>query len=354
MARFVKKKHLTIGQTPGEIIFIGDKKMDSPTIKVFDYDMDQFVEKEISDINECFGFLGTKTVTWININGLHDTELIKQIGEGFSLHPLILEDIANTGQRPKMEEFDDYLFFVMKMMRYDSDLKKVVTEQLSLIIGANFLITFQEIPGDVFNHIRERIRKNRGRIRKSGPDYLGYSLIDTIIDNYLLIIERLGEEIEDVENVIIRSKDPMILNTINRYKREMNYLRKTVRPVKEFLLLFSKTESDLVEEGTYPFLKDLLDLSTQTVEIIDSYRDMLSDQLNIYNTQISNKLNEIMKVLTIFSAIFIPLTFIAGIYGTNFEYLPELKYKYSYFIFWGVLIIITLIMVRYFKRKNWL
>ncbi|MBU1641661.1 MAG: magnesium/cobalt transporter CorA [Proteobacteria bacterium] len=354
MARFFKNKEAAIGQVPGELVFIGKQKVQDATIKVIDYTKDSLTELELHDIKEGIVFKESETVTWVNINGLHDTEVIREIGQGFGLHALSLEDIVNTGQRPKMEEFDDYLFFVIKMMRYDQADGKIHSEQLSMVLGTTFLLTFQERPGDVFEPVRERIRKHKGRIRGVGIDYLAYALLDTIIDNYIFIIERLGEQIEAIEDEILDNPTQEILSKINNYKREMNYLRKSIRPAREFILQLSRIDSNLVQEQTMPFLKDLLDLSTQAVEVIDTYREMLSDHLNIYNTGVSNRLNEIMKVLTIFSAIFIPLTFIAGIYGTNFEYLPELHFRYGYFVFWGVMLVVAVTMVRFFKRKNWL
>ncbi|MBN2332780.1 MAG: magnesium/cobalt transporter CorA [Deltaproteobacteria bacterium] len=354
MARFLKKKEASLGQVPGELVFIGEQKVQEVTIRVIDYDQEHLSEQYLQDIGDGIPYKETSTVTWLNINGLHDTELIREIGNGFGLHALVLEDVVNTGQRPKMEEYDDYLFFVLKMMRYDEDEGKIYSEQLSMILGKTYLLTFQERPGDVFEPVRERIRKQKGRIRKVGIDYLAYALLDTIVDNYIFIVERLGGKIEEIEDEILENPTRDVLARINAYKREINYLRKAIRPAREFILQLSRLDSDLVQEQTIPFLKDLLDLATQTVEIIDTYRDMLSDHLEIYNTGVNNRLNEIMKVLTIFSAIFIPLTFIAGIYGTNFEYLPELHYRYSYLVFWGVLVVVALVMVRFFQRRNWL
>lgn len=354
MARFLKKKTAALGEVPGEIVFIGEQKVEEATIWVIDYDHDNLNEKQLRDIMEGAPYKETGTVTWININGLHDTELIRKIGRGFDLHTLALEDIANTGQRPKMEEYDDCLFFALKMMCYDEAANTVNSEQLSMVLGKTFLLTFQERPGDVFDPVRERIRKQKGRIRRVGIDYLVYALLDTIVDNYICIIERIGENIEDIEEVILDNPTSEVLNRINTYKREMNYLRKTVRPAREFILQLSRLDSDFFADHTRPFLKDLLDLATQAVEVIDTYRDILSDHLNIYNTKISNRLNEIMKVLTIFSAIFIPLTFIAGIYGTNFDNLPELHYKYAYFVMLGVMLAVALVMLRFFKRRGWI
>ncbi len=343
-----------MGQAPGELIFIGKKKVEESTIRILDYDQDNLSEEYLQDIKEGLPYKDTATVTWLNIYGLHDTELIRSVGAGFGLHPLVLEDISNTGQRPKMEEYDDYLFLVLKLLRYDEVEGKIHSEQLSMVLGKTFLITFHERPADVFEPVRDRIRKQKGRIRKVGIDYLAYALLDTIVDNYIFIIERLGEHIEDIEDEILESPTQDVLTRINAYKREMNYLRKSIRPTKEFLLQLSRLDSDLIQEQTMPFLKDLVDLASQAVEVVDTYREMLSDHLNIYNTGISNRLNEIMKVLTIFSAIFIPLTFIAGIYGTNFEHVPELHYRYSYFVFWGVMLAVALTMVRFFKRRHWL
>ncbi|HEY5673870.1 MAG TPA: magnesium/cobalt transporter CorA [Malonomonas sp.] len=354
MARFLKKKEGVIGQVPGELVFIGEQKVAEATIRVIDYDQEQLSDQQLSDIKDGMNYKDTASVTWINVNGLHDIELIREVGASFGLHALVLEDIVNTGQRPRMEEYDDYLFFVLKMMRYDQETGKVRSEQLSMVLGKTFLLTFQEQPGDVFEPVRDRIRKQKGRIRKVGIDYLAYALLDTIVDNYLFIIERLGEQIEDIEDEILDNPTQKILARINAYKREMNYLRKTIRPAREFILQLSRLDSELIQDATQPFLKDLLDLSNQAVDVIDTYRDMLSDHLNIYDSRVSSRLNEIMKVLTIFSAIFIPLTFIAGIYGTNFEYVPELHFRYSYFVMWGVMVVVVLLMLRFFRRKHWL
>ena len=354
MARFLKQKEALVGSIPGEPIFIGKRKMDKINMHVIDYNEKFINEIDPSGMEDIAQLKETSTVSWININGLHDTEAIKSLAKNFELHPLVVEDIVNTGQRPKMEEYDDHLFLTLKMMRYDREKNKIESEQLSLVMGSNFLISFQERPGDVFEPVRKRIRNKMGRIRHHGIDYLTYALLDSVVDNYMIIIERIGEQIENIEDELLVNLNKNVLSKINDYKREMNYLRKTIRPVKEFMLQLSRLDSDLLHENTFPFIKDLLDISTQAVESIDTYRLMLSDHLDIYNSNTNNRLNEIMKILTIFSAIFIPLTFIAGIYGTNFEYMPELGFKYSYPIFWFVLLIVAGFMLRFFKRKKWL
>ena len=321
---------------------------------MMDFDKDHLVEYEPNDIDEIADCVKTSTTSWVNIDGLHDTELVKKVGKLFDLHPLLLEDMLNTGQRPKLEDFDNCLFISLKMLRYDSEEDKILSEQLSLVLGKTFLLTFQERPGDVFDPVRERIRKHRPRIRQSGADYLAYALLDTVVDNYIHLIERLGERIEDLEDELFGHPTPAVMEKIHNLKREMNYLRKSVRPAREAIVELNKSESAIINEAIYPFLKDLQDLTTHATEAIDIYRDMLTDDFNIYVSTISNKMNDVMKVLTIFAAIFIPLTFVAGVYGTNFKFLPELEYKYSYPIFWGVLIVLGIGMVLFFKRKKWL
>jgi magnesium transporter len=353
MARFLKSREESDGKSPGALIFIGDQKVDSAKIRLIDYDSASLTEKEIKDIHAAAHLKTTPTVTWLNINGLHDIEMIQNIGKIFQLHPLVMEDLLNTGQRPKLEEFEDYIFIVLKMVRFDNETETIFNEQLSLVFGKNFLLTFQEQPREIFKPVRERIKKSTSRIRKTGTDYLAYALIDTVVDNYIFSIETLGEKIEDLEDDILNDPDSDVMEKINSFKREINYMRKSIRPAKDAIYRISRLDSELIQEQTLPFLKDLEDLTSQATEAIETYRDLLTDQLNIYNSVMANKMNDIMKVLTIFAAIFIPLTFIAGIYGTNFEYLPELKYKYSYFIFWAVMISVAGALIVYFKRKNW-
>ncbi|MGK5092234.1 magnesium/cobalt transporter CorA [Deltaproteobacteria bacterium TL4] len=354
MARFHKKQEINQGLAPGSLVFIGEKQVKDIRIRVLDYDEMELRENFLNNVGDAVTFLKTDTVTWINIYGLHDINIIKEMGDAFDLHPLLLEDILNTGQRPKLEEFNNYVFITLKMLRYDQDTEMIIADQLSMVLSNTFLLTFQEKPADVFEPVRERIRKSRGRIRNSHTDYLAYALLDTVVDNYIYIIEKIGNQIEDLEDEVLNKPDVGVMHKINNLKMEMHFLRKSIRPAREAILKLSKLDSDLVHEQTQPFLKDLQDLVSQATESIDTYRDMLSDQLNLYNSAISNHMNDVMKVLTIFAAIFIPLTFITGVYGTNFEYLPELKYKYGYFIFWGVLIFVGSTMVAFFKRKGWL
>jgi magnesium transporter len=354
MARFFKKRDKSIGLAPGSLVFIGEQKTETTRIRLMDFDKDLLEESQPDNIDEIAECVKTSTTSWVNIDGLHDTELVKKVGKLFDLHPLLLEDMLNTGQRPKLEDFDNCLFLSLKMLRYNAEKDEIASEQLSLVLGKTFLLTFQERPGDVFDPVRERIRKHRPRIRQSGVDYLAYALLDTVVDNYIYLIERLGERIEDLEDELFDNPTSAVMEKIHNMKREMNYLRKSIRPAREAIVELAKSESDMVNENIFPFLKDLQDLATQATEAIDIYRDMLTDDFNIYVSTVSNKMNDVMKVLTIFAAIFIPLTFVAGVYGTNFKHLPELEFKYSYPIFWGVLIIIGVSMVFYFRRKKWL
>lgn len=354
MARFLKSSEKTAGLSPWSPVFVGNQKIDESIIRIFDYDKNSLEELEVQNPIDLERFKKTETVTWISIYGLHDVEMIQELGELFGIHPLTLGDIVNTGQRPKMEEYDSYIYLVLKMLRFDKDEEIINSDQLSIILGENFVISFQEKPVDTFAPVRLRINIGKGRIRHNGPDYLAYALLDTIVDNYMIAIENIGSNIEDIEDLILDDPSQELLNRITNYKREVNYLRKSIRPARELTIKLAKNDSELIREQTVPFLKDLQDIATQAMESLDSYREMLSDHLNIYNTTVSNRLNEIMKVLTIFAAIFIPLTFMAGIYGTNFEYLPELHYKYSYFIFWGVMLLVAGVMLRFFRRKGWL
>lgn len=354
MSRFLKNNEKIIGQIPGEAIFIGDKKIDEVRLTVFDYDSENLRETSLSSVKELIAFKDSQTVTWINIYGLHDVNLIKEIGDIFNIHALTIEDILNTGQRPKMEDFDDYLLFTLKNLHYNKEEESVVGEQLSIILSDNYVLTFQERPREIFEHVRNRIRKNKGRIRKNGADYLTYALLDTIVDRYLFIVGQIGEEIEELQVQIINNHSRNLLNTIYMYKQEISYIRKTIWPVKEFILQLSRFDTDFIKENTYPFLKDALDLVTETVEVTDIYSVMLSDYLDMYNSAVNNKLNEIMKVLTIFSVIFIPLTFVTSIYGMNFDYMPELHYKYGYFILCSVLLLSAVSMILIFKKKKWI
>lgn len=353
MARFYKKSTKKAGLPPGTLVFVGEQKMESSLIRLIEYNPDELIEKEVNDISEVERNKTTSNVTWVNIDGVHDADLVNSTGRIFDLSPLVLEDVMNTGLRPKIVEFDNCLFIVLKMLQFDEEIKKIVSQQISIIIGQNFLLTFQEQVGDVFNPVRERIRKGRKRIRSSGPDFLAHSLLDVICENYNYIIEVLGEKIDGLEVELIKNPRNELLLQINQYKQEVNYLRKNIKPVREIASKILKTENGIIQNSTLQYLGELQELTIQASEGIDSYRDILGDQLNLYHTTMSTRMNDRMKILTIFSAIFIPLTFIAGIYGTNFDVLPELHYENAYFIMLGFMALVAIVMLTYFKRQKW-
>jgi magnesium transporter len=352
--KVVKKHSSKAGLPPGTLIYVGEKKVESVRITYIDYDEQSFQEKQVPGIEECLKFKNTPTVTWINIDGLHDIELLEKIGTGFELHPLILEDILSTGQRPKFEDFEKYIFIVLKMISYNEENQSVEAEQVSLILGPNYVISFQERLGDVFEQIRDRIRKAKGRVRKMGADYLAYALIDAIVDNYFVILERLGEKIESMEEEVVGDPTERTVQQIHSLKREMITLRKSIWPLRELIAGLQKSESSLIKETTDIYLRDVYDHTIQIIDTIESFRDMVSGMLDIYLSSLSNKMNAVMKVLTIIATLFIPLTFVAGIYGMNFEYMPELKVRWAYGAVWLVMITIAVIMLFYFRRKKWL
>ena len=352
---FMKRAKQKVGLSPGTLVHVGEKKIEKVRIRIIDYDGAHLEEKEVKTVEECFPFKDKPTITWINIDGLHDIEIIEKIGKHFDLHPLVLEDIVNTEQRPKIEDFGDHIFVVLKMLYYDDKEKnQLEAEQVSLIFGSNFVISFQERLGKIFEPLRERIRKGKGRVRKSGTDYLAYALIDSIVDNYFVILEQFGERLEDTEQELATNPTAETLQTIRVFKKEMIFLRKSIWPLREVVNSLERGESSLIQESTGIYLRDVYDHTIQIIDSVESYRDMLSGMLDVYLSSISNKMNEVMKVLTIFAAIFIPLTFVAGIYGTNFTFIPEFEWQWSYFAFLLVLFLIAITMLVYFRRKKWL
>jgi magnesium transporter len=311
-------------------------------------------EKEVKEIDDAFLFKDDKRITWINIEGLQKISIIEKIGNHFNLHPLVLEDIANTTQRPKMEDYTDYLFVVLNMLQYSEEDKEIKREQVSLILGSNWVISFQETEGDVFDTIRERLRSDKGRIRKMGADYLVYVLMDTIVDNYFAVLEKIGEKIEEIEDEIVTNPSPVTLQTMHDLKRQMIMLRKSIWPLREVINRLERWESKLINESTDIFLRDLYDHTIQVVDAVETFRDMLSGMMDIYMSSVSNRMNEVMKVLTIIATIFLPLTLVAGIYGMNFRIMPELQWEMGYPFALLIMLAVGIIMLIYFKRKNWL
>ena len=354
MLKLIKKMSKKAGLPPGTPVYIGEREAEEVRIHLIDYDEARFQEKEVTTIEECFPFKDTPTVTWINIDGIHRPEIIEAIGRHFNIHHLIVEDIVHTGQRPKMEDLEDYVFVVLKMLSYDETANEINAEQVSMILGPNFVISFQERTGDVFNPLRERLRNGKGRVRKKGSDYLAYCLMDAIIDNYFVILEKLGERIEDIQEVLLTNPTSATLHEIQKLRREMIFLRKSVWPLREVISGLERGESSLMSESTGIYFRDVYDHTIQVIDTIETLRDILSGMLDVYLSSVSNRMNEVMKVLTIIATIFIPLTFLAGIYGMNFKYMPELEWRWGYFAVLLVMVVIVGGMLVYFKKKEWL
>ncbi|WP_179339477.1 magnesium/cobalt transporter CorA [Winogradskyella ludwigii] len=346
------KKH--IGQVPGTLVYTGKKSDKDFHVECFDFTKEFITESVLLNIEDAVNYKLTDSVTWINVDGLKHIEQIENIGKQYDLHPLVLEDIVNTSQRPKIDEYEGYIFIVLKMLYYDAD-ENIVIEQVSFVLGKNYVLTFQESEGDVFDTIRERLRLANGRIRGLKSDYLMYALIDAVVDNYFSIIEVLGNKIEDLETELFagQARDNISIE-VQQLKREILKVRRAIFPLREIINRIEKAEHPLILKRTITYYRDIYDHLIQVSENIDIYREMIWSLMDMYMTTISNRMNEVMKVLTIMSSIFIPLTFLAGIYGMNFEFIPELRYRYGYFVLLGVMLVMFIALVFYFKRKKWL
>jgi len=341
------------GLPPGTVVYSGEKQTAKVKMTLLEYNDKEFIEKEFVDFDECLLHVKTDMIKWINVNGIHNTELIQQIGDKFNIHPLTLEDIANPDQRPKFEEYENYMASIMKMLSHNTETQ---SEQLSILLfDNNMVISFQEAHGgDAFDIIRTRIRTGKGRIRKMGADYLAYCLIDAVVDLYFVILEKIGDRIEILEEELIEEPSKKTMKSLHNMKREMIFLRKAVWPMRELINSFERTESKLVKKTTRLFLRDLYDHTIRVIDTVETYRDLLSGMMDVYLSSVSNRMNEVMKVLTIITTIFIPLSFIAGIYGMNFDNMPELHWHYGYHTLLLVMLLIALGMIFYFKRKKWL
>lgn len=342
------------GMSPGTLVHVGEATENETRLSVVDYSKQYLEELGIESIDEIIRFEDTDTITWLNIEGLEDIELIESVGRNLNIHPLVLEDILNTHQRPKFEEHDDYLYIVLKKLALEHNEFLVDYEQISILVLNNFVVTFKERRDDFFSPLKLRLRNSKGRIRNLGADYLTYAIIDTIMDNTFIVLDSLDEIAESTEETLLSNPGNETLATIQRIKRELIYMRKSVSPTRDLLNLMLKSESGLINEKTHIYIRDVYDHALRITDSIESYRDMFSGLLDIYISSVSNKMNEVMKVLTVFASIFIPLTFIAGIYGMNFEFMPELKWKWAYPLLWVVFLVTTVSLLSYFKRKKWL
>jgi magnesium transporter len=348
-----KRRSAKTGLPPGSLIHIGERHTEKAKITVCEYDESHFQERESQSLEGLLPPPDGAAVTWIHIDGLHEIPLLEAMGNAFGLHPLILEDILNTEQRPKNEDHDDYLYIVLRLFHEDGG-GVLVPEQVSIVFGRNWLISLQEKEGKLLDPIRERLRSEKSRLRKAGADYLAHALLDAIVDSYFVILDKFGEKIESAEDALIGRPAPQTLRDIQALKREIIFLRKSVWPLREMLSGLGRSDSPLIREQSVIYFRDVYDHAVQVIDTIETYRDMLSGMLDIYLSSISNRMNEIMKVLTIIATVFMPLTFLAGVYGMNFRHMPELEWRWGYFALWGVMIAIAIFMLIYFRRKKWL
>ena len=353
MSRYTRKKKEDIGLSPYALIFRGQKKAEHITITAMDFDQEEVREFGIERTEKISALLGKANLSWLNIDGLHDEKRIEEIGALVGVPFHILSDILNPSLRPKVQEFDNGVFITLKMLQFKEESRTISVENLSLILTQGCLLSFQEQKGDVFNPVRERIRKHKNKIRTSGVDYLAFALLDVVVDNYIYIIGLLGEKIENLEDKMTDEPRKELLDEINDYKKELNLLCKNIKPAREMILSLVKLESEILQEENRFHFRELQDNITEAGELSDSYREILYDQLNIYHTVMSTRLNDIMRTLTIFSVMFIPLTFIVGVYGTNFDYVPELHWQNGYFIMWVVMVVVAIVMFLLFRRKKW-
>lgn len=356
---FLKRQSEKIGLAPGSYIFLGEKKQEKLLLNLMNFDAENFEFGEIADFEDSIAYKNKKSTTWINIYGLHEVDVLQKIEKLYDIHPLVMEDILNTSQRPKIEFYDNYIFAVIKMIYYDTESSEMTVEQISLIIFDNMIICLQERKGDFFNVLRERIKNGKGRVRKSGADYLAYAILDVIIDNYFLVLEKLGDQIEDLDDEVTEHPSPDIAHRINALKRILILLRKNTWPLREVINMLTRSEVPFFKKSTQPFLRDLYDHTIQVLDTAESYREMINGLMDLYMSHMSNRMNEVMKVLTIIATIFIPLSFLAGVYGMNFDTssafnMPELSYKYGYFLFWSLVVLVGGGLLLFFKRKKWL
>ena len=344
----------SIGLPPGTPVFVGEQQSEAVKITLYDYDDAHTERRIVQSIEECFPYKDMPSVTWINVDGLHDVAMLERLAHDYGLHPLTIEDIVNTQQRPKVEFFDNYIALNLKMYTFDINTYELDIDHVSLVLGKNFVLTFQERQGDLFDAIRARIQYNKGKIKKGGADYLAYSLLDAIVDGYFKVLDRIGDEIEDIEEKLFTNPESSILQDLHDLRQELIFFRKTVWPLRTIMNELDRQETELIEDSTSVYLRDLYDHVVQVIETLETFREMLSGHLEVYLSTISNKTNEIMKFLTIIGTIFIPLTFIAGVYGMNFKYMPELEWRWGNYLIWAIMIGIGVALLAYFRKKKWI
>ncbi|MDX2479103.1 MAG: magnesium/cobalt transporter CorA [Desulfuromusa sp.] len=342
-----------VGLAPGTLIHVGEQKVEKSVISFIDYDAENLLSEKDVTLARCLEIKTSPTVSWINLEGIHDVADVEAFGKAFDLHPLSLEDILNTGHRPKIEVSEDYILIILKIMTFDELTSQIETEQVSLVLTGQNILSFQESPGDVFNGVRERLKRKNGRMRQRGPDYLVYALFDSVVDSYFHILEKIADRLEALEKELIGQPTQETLQQVYHFKGQLILLRKSVWPLRELVNDMLHGESLLIQETTGVYLRDLYDHSIQVLETLDSFRDTASGLIDLYMSSISHRMNEVMQVLTIMASLFIPLTFIAGIYGMNFEVMPELKWRWGYPLVWAFMLSCGVGMLIYFKKKKW-
>lgn len=341
------------GLSPGTAVFVGERKRDAVNIHIIDYTIERCDEIDAATLDDCRRAHRPDSVTWINVDGVHDVELLSTLGRALNLHKLTIEDLANTTQRPKAEDYPTYIFLALEMIVFDHETSALDREHVSVVIGEHFVLTCLEDAGDVFDAVRQRIRGGKGQIRGNGTDYLGYALTDVVVDHYFFALESFGTHIDELDDAILDNPQPDHIREIHRLKREAIQLRRAAWPLREEIIWLERCESHLISRDTHVYLRDLYDHTMQVVDMIESYRDILGTLHDTYLSSVSNRLNEIMKVLTMIATVFIPLTFVVGIYGMNFEHMPELGWRWGYLLVWAAMLAIAAGMMLQFKRRGW-
>ena len=353
MPRFFQRKAHKAGMPPGSVVYVGEEPPDPARITVIDYGPDHYEEREIDELSEVDGYRDRDTVTWINVDGVHETDIVEEVGARYGLHPLLMEDVVSTGQRPKMEEYEDHVFLVLQML-VPEDGAAVRDEQVSLVLGPGWVVSFQERRGDVFDGLRDRLRTGKSLARRAGSDYLAYRLLDAVVDQYFVVLERMGDRLEELEEQVIEDPDREVLEEVHALKRELLFIRRAAWPVRELVNSLQRADSGLVSDQTMPYLRDVYDHAVQVIDTTETYRDLVSGLIDLYMSGVSNRMNEVMKVLTVIATIFIPVTFVAGIYGMNFQWMPELGWRWGYPAALGLMALMAGGMVAYFRRRDWL
>jgi magnesium transporter len=352
IVKLVQTRSKKTGLPPGTPVHIGERKAGPVTMALFEYAGARCEERAVTDAED-FRPPADDTVAWINVGGVHQVEVLDAIGKQFGLHPLLVEDIANTDQRPKLDDYETYLFLVMKMMTV-GDRGDILVEQVSLVLGRTFVLSFQENGFDVFQSVRERLRGGKGRLRQNGADYLLYALVDAIVDQYFAVLEALGERIETLQERVMADPRPDTLKDIHALKRQLLFVRRAVWPLREAMNSLSRSECPCLRDSTRLFFRDVYDHVVQIVDTIETLREMVSANLDIYLSSVSYRLNAVMRVLTVITTIFMPLSFIASIYGMNFEYMPELKWAWGYPIVLAAMGLVAAVMLVGFRRRKWI